>query len=152
MLTVDTSPKTAKKPTNIYLKICLNKLVIFEKLPFEKTEPNKDKNKIESESGSNTNLIIYEPVCNKKAENELKTIADFEAPESVKRLINIGNKSPANENKSSTRLDISPKKLLINKRIVVEIKKENIILKEAFKSTYFEFEKDLKISNRKTKI
>lgn len=86
----------------MYLNKSLNNSINFENLPFENTEPNKDRSKIETASGSKTYFKSTNPVSNKKTENELKTDADLTDPDMVNKLIKIGNRMLANENKSVT--------------------------------------------------
>ena len=131
----------------VYLKINLNRPLIFEKLPFAKIEPKSDKSKIESESGSKINLIIYEPVSSKKTEKELKTVADLALPDKVRSPIKIGNKISAKENKSDTTELNSSKKDFTKTKIKVASKKEKIILTEVFKSPNLYSQKFLKITN-----
>ena len=135
-----------------FLNICLKKPISFEKLPFEKTEPNNDKNKIDKASGIKTNLIIYAPVSNKKTEKELNIVADFAEPDKVNNPIKIGNNIPAKENNPSISISISSKKLFINNKIVVANKKENKILSELFSPENLLSENDLKISYKKIMI
>lgn len=89
--TTEIKPSKEKNKIIVYLNTSLKRSITLSKDLFLKNELNTDSKNIETASGSKTNLIMYEPVLSKKTENELYIVELVTDPESVIKLIKIGN-------------------------------------------------------------